>query len=155
MRRSWNDGKTQTLETLFDGFVDGLEAQIVTKRLRREERERTEAEYREMERRRGLAKARCDREHERIRFLNRIMHTERQVARIRMWLATYEQAIENGNHTALSRMIEWARAQLFALEASLDTEALTEELRIRILFPEIDELSDPLGDPPVEQQHWS
>ena len=154
IRRSWNDGKTQTLETLLDEFVDSLEAHIVTKRLRREERERAEAEYRELERRRGLAKERRDRESERNRLLNRLIRTKRQVAELMDWLATYEHALNYDSDAALKRMIEWVRARLAALEASLEPANLVEELGARNLFPKIDELHDPLGDPPAERDNW-
>lgn len=154
IRRSWNDGKTQTLETLFDEFVDGLEAHIVAKRLRREERERAEAEYRELERRRSLAKERRDRENERNRLLNRLMRAKRQVTQLKEWLATYEHVGTLSGDAALNRMFEWARARLAALEASLEPTKLVEELAAMNLFPEIDELHDPLGDPPAERDDW-
>ena len=47
-------------------------------------------------------------------------------------------------------MIDWARDRLVALEAFLDPIKLADELRARNLFPEVDELDNPLGDPPPE-----
>jgi hypothetical protein len=62
LRRSWRDGKMQVLEILIDEIVDRLEAHIAATRIRREARERDEAERRELDRRRSLAKARRERE---------------------------------------------------------------------------------------------
>jgi len=51
-------------------------------------------------------------------------------------------------------MVGWARDRLATLEAILDPGKLSEELRTRKLFPEPDELHDPLGEPPPEQRWW-
>lgn len=153
-RRSWNDGKTQMLETLIDEIVDGFEAHLATIKLRREERERAEAEYNELERRRGLAKARREREGQRKRLLNRLIRTKRQAAQLREWISGHEQAALSKTDANLSRMMDWARAQLATLEASLDPIRLTEELSTRKLFPEFDELNDPLGEPPPERRWY-
>jgi hypothetical protein len=156
LRRSWRDGKMQVLETLIDEIVDGLEAHIVGSRLRREARERADAERRELERRRGLAKARRERESERKALLGKLMRAERQAAQLRDWMARYEEVAVPGAaaDVDLSRMIGWARDRLATLEAVLDPLKLTEELRTRKLFPEIDELHDPLGEPPPEPRWW-
>ena len=79
LRCNWNDGRTQVLETMIDDIVDGLEAHLVTIRLRREAQEKAQAERREIERRRGLVKARIERESERKRLLQRLIRTEREV----------------------------------------------------------------------------
>ncbi len=151
VRRSWNDGKTQALETLLDGIVDGLEGRIVTKRLEREKLERAEAEQQELERRRGLAKARRERENQRKRLLNRLIQTRRRVAQLREWIRSYEMVADIDSQ--LARMIEWAREQLSGLEMSLEPGTLVKELNTRRLFPETDDLVDPLGEPPLER-YW-
>jgi len=138
---------------MLDDILDGFEAHIVTVRLRREKQERAEAERRELERRRGLAKARRDRDNERKRLLNRLILTTRQVAQLRDLIGSYEQVEMSNTNGDLDRMIHWMRAQLSALEASLDPDNLAKELGTRKLFPEVDELVDPLGEPPQEQ-HW-
>ena len=153
LRRSWNDGKTQTLESMLDDIVDGFEAYIVTERLRREKQERAEAERRELERRRGLAKARRDRDNERKRLLNRLILTTRQAAQLKDLIGTYKQAGMLNTNGDLDRMVDWARSQLSALEASLRPDNLVKELDAQKLFPEVDELVDPLGEPPPER-HW-
>ena len=149
LRWSWNDGKTQTLESMLDEIVAGFEAHIVTVRLRREKQERIETERRELERRRGLAKARRERENERKRLLNKLIRSKRQVAQLYEWIGSYEPMA--ARHSEVGRMMRWARGQLSALETSLDPSTLANELSTRKLFPEIDELVDPLGEPPPER----
>jgi hypothetical protein len=69
---------------------------------------------------------------------------------LRDWISFYEpMATSNGD---LCRMIEWARTELSALETSLKPSTFAEELSARKLFPEVDELVDPLGEPPAERQ---
>lgn len=51
-------------------------------------------------------------------------------------------------------MVEWARNQLKQLEAILDPVKLADSLRAQKLFPEVDELNDPLGEPPAERRWW-
>jgi hypothetical protein len=154
LRRSWNDGKTQTVETLLDDFIDALEAQIATVRLRREAQELAEAAEKELERRRDLANARRHREGERKRLLQKLIRTEQQVAQLRNWIATHKDRGVIGANTDTDRMFEWVLERLAALEAVLDPINLAEELRVRKLFPESDELHDPLGDPPPEKRYW-
>lgn len=127
---------------------------IVASRLRREARERDEAERMELARRRDLAKAR--RERERKALLGKLMRTERQAAQLRDWIARHEENVVQGvgPDADLSRMFGWARDRLATLEAVLEPVKLTEELRTRRLFPEIDEFHDPLGEPPLERRWW-
>jgi hypothetical protein len=154
LQRSWRDGKFQTLETLIDGIVDGLEAHIAAHKHHREARERAEAERQELARRRGLAKARRERESNRRVLLSKLIRAERQAKQIRSWISACEQHTTEGVESDLGRMIGWARNQLEALEAILDPITLADELRERKLFPEIDELQDPLGEPPQERHWW-
>ena len=129
MRRSWNDGKTQALETLFDEFVDSLEAHIATERVRREERERAEAEHRELERRRGLAKSDASVRMSGICLLEQANTNETTCGAVE-GLACHLMNMRStpDRDAALSRMIEWARARLVTLEASIEPAKLVEEL---------------------------
>jgi hypothetical protein len=90
LRRSWRDGKKQTLETLIEKIVDGLETHIVANRLRREAQERADAEHKELELRHELAMARSKRESERKWLLQMLIRTERQAAQLRNWIARHE-----------------------------------------------------------------
>jgi hypothetical protein len=51
-------------------------------------------------------------------------------------------------------MIDWAREQLTLLDVVLDPIRLADDLRAQKLFPETDELHDPLGEPPPERRWW-
>jgi hypothetical protein len=46
----------------------------------------------------------------------------------------------------LSRMLQWARGELAALEKATEPAPLAEVLRRRNLLPEVDELLNPPGD---------
>lgn len=154
LRRSWNDGKTQLLETMIDDIVDTLEAYIVWIKLRREAEEEAQAERREIERRRGLVKARLEREGKRNRLLHKLIRTEREVQQLREWIARYEQSALPSPDPDLNRMIDWARNRLATLKVPLDVNKLADDLRSTKLFPEVDELIDPLGDPPPEPRWY-
>ena len=47
VRRTWADGKTQTIERLLDNMTVGLEAVLAVRRLRREEQEEREHQWQE------------------------------------------------------------------------------------------------------------
>src|SRR5262249_21987168 len=70
----------------------------------------------ELERRRGLANARRERESERKALLGKLMRTERHAAQLRDWLARHEQRVTlvAAPDPDLSRMIGWARDRLRA-----------------------------------------
>jgi hypothetical protein len=40
------------------------------------------------------------------------------------------------------------------LEAATNPSHIDEDLRAKNLFPDIDDLPDPLGDPPGEPRYW-
>jgi hypothetical protein len=153
IRRSWWDGKTQTLETMIDQIVDGFEAHIAAAKHRRQENERAEAERQELARRRALAKGRRERESNRKSLISKLMRTERQAAQLREWISDYERHSRAEPNADLERMMGWARYRLSSLEAIIDPRKVATELRDRKLFPEVDELDDPLGDPP-ESRWW-
>jgi predicted metal-dependent hydrolase len=142
------------LETLIVAIVDGLEAHIVAERHRREQREQAEAKERELERRLSLAKARRQREGDRKALLRKIMRTETTAARLRRWVTELTDKISNCPDPDLNRMLEWTGRQLAELEAITDPANIAADLRARKLFPAIDELHDPLGDPPPERRWW-
>jgi hypothetical protein len=49
-------------------------------------------------------------------------------------------------------MLAWARARLATLEATVDPQNLNDDLNSKKLFPEMDDLADPLGSRPVIQR---
>jgi hypothetical protein len=46
-------------------------------------------------------------------------------------------------------MIHWARARLASLEEGTTVNAAAVRFDGKALFPEVDELHDPMGDPPL------
>lgn len=69
LRRTFADGKTQTVERLLPDIVSQLEVLLANEKARREEREERERQWAEMSRRRDLAKRRKEREQKRIEML--------------------------------------------------------------------------------------
>lgn len=154
LRRTWRDSKTQRLENLAPSIAAGFEAHLVASRARREEQERREAERRELERRRELAKARRARETMRESLLRELSRNARKVKELRQWLEDAEAAGAEAASPDVVRMLDWVRAKLADLERSLTFGRLDEILRENELFPETDNLHDPLGDPPPRTGWW-
>ncbi len=104
----------------------------------------------DLRQRRELAKARYSREAERNALLDTLINTANQAERLRGWIATQAKSRQPAE---MSRMLDWARAELAALEAVAAPARLAALLRQRDLFPEVDRLVDPLGEPP-SQRPW-
>jgi hypothetical protein len=51
-------------------------------------------------------------------------------------------------------MLLWAKERLCYLEARTTVKAAAAQLEGKSLFPEVDELHDPLGDPPEPRYYW-
>jgi len=51
-------------------------------------------------------------------------------------------------------MLIWARERLAHLERRTTVDAAAVELKGKSLFPEVDELYDPLGDPPEPKCYY-
>jgi hypothetical protein len=100
----------------------------------------------ELARRRGLAAARRARETERTSLLRKLARMERQAGQLRGWIAQREADV--GTFPEMQRMVDWVKAELVGLEEFLDPSKLSRLLHTRNLFPEVDDLVDPLGDPP-------
>jgi hypothetical protein len=108
------------------------------------------SDVRELARRRALAAARLTRESERTELLQRLVRMEREADQLRGW-AAHRQA-EVSASPEMQRMVDWAKAELAGLEAFLDPLKLSQLLIAGNLFPEVDELVDPLGEPPPRNQ---
>jgi hypothetical protein len=74
VRRTWADGKTQTIEALLDDIIVGLEALLAVRKSRREEQEERDRQWQERARRRELARKRAEREERRARYVNSIIN---------------------------------------------------------------------------------
>jgi hypothetical protein len=134
IRRSWWDGKTQTLETMIDQIVDGFEAHIAAAKHRREENARAEAERQELARRRGLAKARRERESNRKSLISRLMRTERQAALLRERISACERHARAEPNAEFERMMGWAHDRLRCLESIIDPAKVAAELHVENFF---------------------
>ena len=153
MRRSWSDGKTQTVETLLDSIVAGVDAILTLRRVEREQREERERQWNELCRRRDLARKRNERERQRLAYWRRIARTQREIEMLRRWI---EHDSVNDSHNSadnVDRMMRWTQARLAMLEESISVENVDRILASKKLFPEIDDLIDPLGDPPEEPRY--
>ena len=145
VRRTWADGRTQRLDRMVEDVVTGLEAVLAARRLQREEREERERRYQERARRHALARQRAEREKKREAFLDQLMELRREVDALEDWLARAGPTSElAGSH---ARLIGWATARIETLRQRLEPGQIRAALDAEKLFPEPDELHDPLGDP--------
>jgi hypothetical protein len=120
------------------------------------------SDVQELARRRALAAARLTRENERTELLRKLVRMEREAEQLRGWIAqrqadqlrgwTAHRQAEVSTSPEIQRMLDWAKAELAGLEAFLDPLKLSQLLIARNLFPEVDELVDPLGEPPPRSQ---
>ena len=101
----------------------------------------------ELAHRRRLAAARQSRNTEREALLQKLIETERKALELRGWVAQWEM---NGEAASpeIRRLIKWARETLLDMQRFLLPTELTKLLETRDLFPDVDDLADPLGDPP-------
>jgi len=100
-----------------------------------------------LQERRRLAHLRQERDHERRSLLLDLMKADRRSTQLRLWLDNTDHA----QRPELEHMLEWARRQLSELEAVIDPVAVAQHLRERKLFPAVDDLHDPLGEPPARR----
>jgi len=100
----------------------------------------------ELARRRGLAAARRTRETERTLLIRKLARVERQADQSRGWIAQREADVWTSPE--MRRMVDWVKAELVRLEEFLDPLKLSQLLQTRNLFPAVDDLVDPLGEPP-------
>lgn len=154
LRKTWADGRTQSVESMFENIVSGLKIILANEKTERERREEDERQRAELARRRDLAKKRKEREEKRIAYLRELVQLQREAADIESWLASLPQIAGSDTTNDLGRMIQWATARLADLEARTTIDAAAVQLEGKALFPEIDELHDPLGDPPEPKYYW-
>lgn len=102
----------------------------------------------ELQRRRSRAQARHDRENERKTLLCALIAADRQARHLRSWIADRKLHLDAKGDGELDRMLQWAGNELVTLETMAEPAYLAETLRRAKLFPEVDDLADPLGDPP-------
>ena len=101
----------------------------------------------ELAHRRRLAAGRQSREIERASLLQKLIETQREALELREWIAQCETK-EQASSPEVQGLIKWAKVVLSDKEAFLLPAELTKLLEVRGLFPEVDDLADPLGEPP-------
>jgi len=152
LRKSWSDGKSQTVERCVGDFVAGMRTIIVAKAEQKRVAEERERARQAMWRRRELARLRGEREDKRSVYLEEIAAARRKVVDLQ---TTIDAIPQSDNLPAdYARMIGWAKERLAELEARTTVETIQATLQEKNLFPEPDELLDPQGDPPPKRNYW-
>lgn len=96
-----------------------------------------------LQRRRFLAQRRNEREQHRLDLLNACISDYEKAARIRNWAEWVSPGVRN--EPELARLIDWAKENASQLEAKSSAGMI--QMGLKELFPEVDDLHDPLGDP--------
>ena len=152
LRKSWSDGRTQSVEKMLDPFIDGVKliisAEVERGRIYAEKQRRRQ----QMQHRRHLAEQRVDREKKRLAQLEWIANIRREVDDLRATIGTVPK--EANLPPDYSRMIEWAESRLSDLEAQTTVERIQATLVELEMFAEPDPLFDPDGDPPPRVNYW-
>lgn len=102
----------------------------------------------ELAHRRRLAAGRAEREAQRKDLLGSLIEADRRAADLRDWIERFAPRVDASRDARLLRLLEWAGSELAALEAMCDPQRLSDEMKARNLFPQVDPLTDPLGEPP-------
>ena len=153
VRRKWADGKTQTVESLLDDIVTGIEALLAARKAAREDREERQRVWEELSRRRDLARQRKEREDKRLSYVRSVMDMSDEADRLRRWLDRPE--VKRGAAgTDYASLVAWVKQRISNLDDTLDPSHIDGDLRAKKLFPEVDDLGDPLGEPPSEPRYW-
>ncbi|MDC9834323.1 hypothetical protein [Rhizobium binxianense] len=152
IRKSWSDGKSQTVEGSLASFIDGVSLIFAAKaedaRIAAEKDCRRNA----LRHRRELAEKRAKREEQRLAYLRSVAGIRREIADLR---ATID-AVPKADHLPpeYRRMIEWAEGRVRELEAQTTVEQIQLSLISEALYPSPDNLHDPEGDPPPKMNYW-
>lgn len=96
-----------------------------------------------LQRRRFLALRRKEREERRLDLLNACLSDYERAARIREWAEWVSPAIEDDPEIA--RLVDWAKGNAAQLETK--SSAAMSQMGLKELFPAVDDLHDPLGEP--------
>ncbi|WP_379068987.1 hypothetical protein ACFJIU_06575 [Mesorhizobium sp. UC74_2] len=96
-----------------------------------------------LQRRRFLALRRKERDEHRLNLLDACITDYEKAARIREWVEWVSPTLQGEPDVA--HLVEWAKRNAAQLEAK--SAAAMSQMGLRELFPEVDDLHDPLGDP--------
>jgi hypothetical protein len=151
IRRSWGDGKTQTLESMLNDIAAGLKAFLALQKVRREEREEKERLRQALVARHDLSKKRKERDKNRQSFLQLVIEQQNEASHLRQCLSRLADAEAD---EGLVRFSNWVRERLQELDRLLGPAGLAEEIKRKGLFPAVDPFHDPLGEPPPLTAWW-
>ncbi|WP_054311152.1 hypothetical protein [Mesorhizobium sp. 1M-11] len=100
-------------------------------------------EHATLKHRRLLAARRVERERLRMELLSSCLNSLNRAAELRAWIQWVGD--RDRAEPTVQRMLAWAKSQASILEAQAAVEV--DQTRFGDLFPEADDLHDPLGDP--------
>ncbi len=101
------------------------------------------AEQANLQRRRFLAMRRKEREEQRLNLLDACLADFETATKIRQWADWIAPQAEG--EPEITRLVGWARNNAANLEAK--SSAAMTRMGLKELFPEVDDLHDPLGEP--------
>lgn len=133
-RRTFADGKTQTIESLFGEIVVGIALAAAGKREHREFYEEQRREREEREQRRLQAERREALLEQRISALDQLLEAHERIAKVERFLDRLDRGSED-RPEALTPFLVWARSHVADLEAALAPARLAEALAQTGLFP--------------------
>lgn len=107
LRRSWNDGRRQKLETLIDDIVSGIIAYLAGVEIdRREKREAWQREWQRKEQLYALASARQARETSRAKFLQDLIKVSTQADELRSFVTRLRERMPTSPSGELQRLTD-------------------------------------------------
>lgn len=154
LRKTWADGKIQRIERMLEDIVAGIRVILTDEKSRRERREEEDRIRAEMARRRDLSKKRKVREEQRVAYLSTLMQRRREAAELKDWLASISTDSGADQSAEASRMLLWVRERLADIEAHINLRQGIAGPDGGSLFPEEDDLHDPLGEPPEARGYF-
>ncbi len=143
-RRTWSDGKTQTLEALLPAIVSGFDVFLIRAKAQREDREERSRQFDEMQRRRALFRQRGEREKKRAERIASLLATFDEIDALERLISRLDAVAG----TQSSRLLAYTRDRLATMQTLISSDGLEAKLTADALFPDPDPLHDPLGDPP-------
>jgi hypothetical protein len=106
LRRNWNDGKRQKIESLVDDIAGGIAAYLAGVKAKRKERERWHRKWERRQRLAALAKARQDREMRRQEFLTRFAAISTEADELNSLTARLRDGLKGRPSGELARMLK-------------------------------------------------
>jgi hypothetical protein len=146
LRRSWNDGRHQRIESIAENIASGMVAYLAGVKAKREKHEEWEREWQRRAQLYALAEARQKRETQREEFLRDLVETSAQADKLRSFLALLHGRMPPSPSAELLRLTNWAQMRLQGLEDELAPGAIAAALQEQKLFPEVDDLAAPEPD---------